>query len=96
VSLSLTLSKNKKVKQYIKKKTHKSIILRFWVEGGVIFLCGLTLCSSVIQLSVCTILKKIIIRLKVYFLICFQNYLKTYLNQFHMVKLELKNFIWLN
>jgi len=39
MSLSLTLSKNEKVEQHIRKKTHKSIILRFWVEGGVIPLC---------------------------------------------------------
>jgi len=39
VSLSPTLNKNKKVKQYIKKMTHKPIALRFWVKGGVIPLC---------------------------------------------------------
>jgi len=36
VSLSLTLSKNEKVKQYIRKKTHRPTALRFWVEGDVI------------------------------------------------------------
>jgi len=41
VSLSPTLSKNEKIKQYIRKKTHKPIALRFLVEGGVIPLCGL-------------------------------------------------------
>jgi len=38
VSLSLTLSRNEKVEQYIRKKTHKPNALRFWVEGGVILL----------------------------------------------------------
>ena len=38
-SLSPTLSKNEKVKQYIRKKTHKPTALRFWVKGGVIPLC---------------------------------------------------------
>jgi len=42
VSLSLTLSKNEKVEQHIRKKTHKPNALRFWVEGGVIPLYGLT------------------------------------------------------
>ena len=36
VSLSPTLSRNEKVEQRIRKKTHKSNVLRFWVEGGVI------------------------------------------------------------
>ena len=36
VSLSLTLNKNEKVKQYIRKKTYKPIALRFWVKSGVI------------------------------------------------------------
>jgi len=40
VSLSPTLSKNGKVEQHIRKKTHKPNALRFWVEGGVIPLCG--------------------------------------------------------
>ena len=39
VSLSLTLSRNEKIEQHIRKKTHKSNTLRFWVEGGVIPLC---------------------------------------------------------
>jgi len=38
VSLSPTLSKNEKVEQHIRKKTHKPNALRFWVEGGVISL----------------------------------------------------------
>jgi len=38
VSLSLTLSRNDKVEQHIKKKTHKLNVLRFWVEGGIIIL----------------------------------------------------------
>ena len=36
VSLSHTLDRNKKVKQHIRKKTHKPNALKFWVEGGVI------------------------------------------------------------
>jgi len=39
VSLSPILNKNEKVKQYIRKKIHKPIALRFWVKGGVIPLC---------------------------------------------------------
>jgi len=35
-SLSLTLSRNEKVEQHIRKKTHKPKALNFWVEGGVI------------------------------------------------------------
>ena len=42
VSLSPTLSRNEKVEQHIRKKTHKPNALRFWVEGGVIPLYGLT------------------------------------------------------
>ena len=42
VSLSPRLGRNEKVEQYIRKKTHKPNVLRFWVEGGVIPLCGLT------------------------------------------------------
>jgi len=41
VSLSHTLGRIEKVEQYIRKKTHKPTALRFWVEGGVIPLCGL-------------------------------------------------------
>jgi len=40
VSLSPTLSRNEKVEQHIRKKTHKPNALRFWVEGGVISLYG--------------------------------------------------------
>jgi len=43
VSLSPTLSRNEKVEQYIKKKTHKPNALKFWVEDDVIFLCGFDL-----------------------------------------------------
>jgi len=35
VGLSLTLDKNEKVEHYIRIKTHKPIVLRFWVESGV-------------------------------------------------------------
>jgi len=45
VSLSATLSRNEKVEQHIRKKTHKLNVLRFWVEGGVIPLYGLALGS---------------------------------------------------
>jgi len=45
VSLSATLSRNEKVEQHIRKKTHKPNVLRFWVEGGVIPLYGLALGS---------------------------------------------------
>jgi len=39
VSLSPTLNKNEKVKQYIRKKTHKpTTALRFWVKGGLLYL----------------------------------------------------------
>ena len=38
VSLSPTISRNEKVEQHIRKKIHKPNVLRFWVEGGVIFL----------------------------------------------------------
>jgi len=43
VSLSLTLSRNEKIELHIRNKTHKPNVLRFWVEGGVILLCGLGL-----------------------------------------------------
>jgi len=36
MSLSSTLSRNEKVEQHIRKKTHKPNALRFCVEGGVI------------------------------------------------------------
>jgi len=36
VSLSHTLNKDEKVKQYIRKKIHKLTVLRFWVKSGVI------------------------------------------------------------
>jgi len=41
MSLSFILTKNKKVKHYIKIKTHKLIVLRFWVESGVNVLSGI-------------------------------------------------------
>ena len=41
VNLSPTLSRNEKVEQHIRKKTHKPNALKFWVEGGVILLYGL-------------------------------------------------------
>jgi len=44
VSLSSTLSKNEKIEQHIRKKTYKPNVLRFWVKGGVIFLCGSSSC----------------------------------------------------
>jgi len=46
VSLSTTLCRNEKVKQHIRKKTHKPNALRFWVKGGVIPLCDLLVVSS--------------------------------------------------
>jgi len=45
LSLNLTLSRNEKIEQHIRKKTHKLNVLRFWVEGGVIPLYGLALVS---------------------------------------------------
>jgi len=44
VSLSLTLDTNEKFKNYIKKKTHKLIVLRFWVKNGINSLCELNSC----------------------------------------------------
>jgi len=35
VGLSHTLSRNEKVEQHIRKKTHKLIVLNFLTEGGV-------------------------------------------------------------
>ena len=35
MNLSLTLTKNEKVKHYIRIKTHKPIALKFWVESDV-------------------------------------------------------------
>jgi len=45
VSLSLTLNRNEKVEQHIRKKTYKPNTLKFWVEGGLISLCGFWLSS---------------------------------------------------
>jgi len=39
VSLSPTLIRIEKIKHYIRIKTHKPIVLRFWVESGVSVLC---------------------------------------------------------
>jgi len=50
VSLSPTLSRNEKVEQHIRKKTHKPNALRFWVEGGVIPLCGYDLVLIIVCL----------------------------------------------
>ena len=50
VSLSPTLARNGKVKHSIRIKTHKPIVLRFWVESGVNVLCGWTLISLVLYL----------------------------------------------
>ena len=38
VSIGFTLSRNEKVEQRIKNKTHKLNVLRFWIESGVISL----------------------------------------------------------
>jgi len=53
VSLSLTLDRNEKIEQHIRKKTHKPIsnALRFWVEGGVISLCVVWLSSHSCEIS---------------------------------------------
>jgi len=40
VSLSSTLIRNEKVEHYIRIKTHKPIVLRFWVESDISVLCG--------------------------------------------------------
>jgi len=40
VSLSLALSRNEKVEQHIRKKTHKPNALRVWVEGDVPYILG--------------------------------------------------------
>jgi len=39
MSLSPTLIRNEKVEHYIRIKTHKPIVLRFWGESGVSILC---------------------------------------------------------
>ena len=51
VILSLTLARNKKVEHYIRIKTHKLIVLRFWVESGVNALCGWAQVSLVCCIS---------------------------------------------
>ena len=50
VSPSPALSRNKKVEQHIREKTHKPNVLRFWVEGVVILLCGLDSCLILVCL----------------------------------------------
>jgi len=45
------LTRNEKVKHYIRIKTHKLIALRFWVESGVNALCGWAQVSLVFVLS---------------------------------------------
>jgi len=40
MNLSSTLVRNEKVEHYIKLKTHKPIVLTFWVESGVNVLCS--------------------------------------------------------
>jgi len=35
VSLSLTFSRNENVEKHMRKKTHKHIVLMFWIEGDV-------------------------------------------------------------
>jgi len=35
VSVSFTLSKNETIEHYIRVKTYKSIVLRFWIESVV-------------------------------------------------------------
>jgi len=39
MSLSSILTRNENVEHYIKIKTHKLIVLKFWVERDVNFLC---------------------------------------------------------
>jgi len=53
VTLNIKLSKNEIVEQHIRKKTHKSNVLRFWVEGGVILLYGFRLSSHCLRSSRC-------------------------------------------
>ena len=50
VSLNLTLARKEKVEHYIRIKTHKPIVLRFWVESDVNVLCGLAPVSLVLCL----------------------------------------------
>jgi len=40
VSLSFILARNEKVEHYIRIKTHKLIVLRFWVESDISALYG--------------------------------------------------------
>jgi len=50
-SRSLTLGKNEKVEQHIRKKTRKPNALRFWVEGGIISLYVVWLSSHSCEIS---------------------------------------------
>jgi len=50
VSLNPTLARNERVEHYIRIKTHKPIVLRFWVESSVNVLCGWTQVSLVLYL----------------------------------------------
>jgi len=50
MSLNLTLAINEKVEHYIRIKTHKPIVLRFWGESDVNALCGWTQVSLVLYL----------------------------------------------
>ena len=51
MSLNFTLGKNEKVKHHIRTKTHKFIILKFWIESDVNDLCGWTQVPLVLYLS---------------------------------------------
>jgi len=50
VSLSSTFARNEKVEHYIRIKTQKFIVLRFWVESSVNALCGWAQVSLVLYL----------------------------------------------
>ena len=52
VSLSLILSRNEKLEQHIRNKTHKPNALRFWVEEGINSLCGSDSCLIVVRLLI--------------------------------------------
>jgi len=52
MSLSSILIKNKKVKYYIRIKTYKFIILKFWIESVVNVLYAWTLVLLVFVLSI--------------------------------------------
>jgi len=50
VSPSPTLTRNEKVEHYIRINTHKSSVLRFWVESDANALCGWAQVSLVLYL----------------------------------------------